>query len=333
LIAGYILTLSVYAFTFGHYTAYVFDFGEWLPRVLALGIILLFALINLHGVSNSSKAEILMVWVKLLVLVGIACYGLSFWSQDMLSMGDGNKSLGNAIIGAATIFMAYEGFQLLSYDYDDIDQPQKTLPRATFLAIISVIAVYILVALGATMIVGADVIAENKEVALAIAGKEAFGFLGLAIVTIAVAFSTGSAINATLFSTARLAESVAKQHDLPQIFFKENDSNIPLYSIGAIAALAAVLSVYGSLSMLVDSASLIFLITFSVVNFLAYIKDTEYRIFSLLGAIGCVIAIILSVYHQLVTRPLPLFFVMGAIITILTVGTWVLKKLRNPVKN
>ena len=39
LILGYILTLAVYAFTFGHYVAHVFDIGSWLPRVLAITII------------------------------------------------------------------------------------------------------------------------------------------------------------------------------------------------------------------------------------------------------------------------------------------------------
>jgi hypothetical protein len=35
LIFGYILTISVYAFTFGHYVAHVFDFGAWMPRTCA----------------------------------------------------------------------------------------------------------------------------------------------------------------------------------------------------------------------------------------------------------------------------------------------------------
>ena len=39
LIMGYILTISVYAFTFGHYVAHVFNWGNWFPRVLAFSII------------------------------------------------------------------------------------------------------------------------------------------------------------------------------------------------------------------------------------------------------------------------------------------------------
>lgn len=55
LIIGYILTLSVYAFTFGHYVAHIFQAGAWLPRLLALFIIAALAFVNLKGVSNASR--------------------------------------------------------------------------------------------------------------------------------------------------------------------------------------------------------------------------------------------------------------------------------------
>jgi|GEM_PF-6416265 len=40
-----------------------------------------------------------------------------------------------ALYAPATIFMAYEGFELLSYDYDDLKSPRKTLHRAILTAI------------------------------------------------------------------------------------------------------------------------------------------------------------------------------------------------------
>src|SRR5665811_1672823 len=229
LILGYVLTMSVYAFTFGHYVAHVFNFGSWFPRVLAFSIIAALALVNLRGVGDSSKVEIVTVWGKLFVLLGLSIFGIIQWSPEQLTAGIEPTSWTTAIIGAATIFMAYEGFQLLSYDYEDIKNPTKTLPRATISAVIAVICIYVLVALGSTMLVGAETLIQKKEVALSIAGKQAFGITGLILVTIAAAFSTGSAINATLFSTSRLMETVAKKKDLPNIFIKENKARIPYY--------------------------------------------------------------------------------------------------------
>ncbi|MCB0620888.1 MAG: amino acid permease, partial [Saprospiraceae bacterium] len=87
LILGYVLTLSVYAFTFGHYVGYVLDWGPWFPRVLALGVIALFAAINLRGVGDSSQVEIVTVWGKLIVLLGLAVLGLVLWKPSQLTAG------------------------------------------------------------------------------------------------------------------------------------------------------------------------------------------------------------------------------------------------------
>lgn len=145
LILGYVLTISVYAFTFGHYVAHVLNWGSWLPRVLAFLIIAILALVNLRGVGDSSRVEIITVWGKLFVLLGLSVFGLIQWNPEQLTAGIEPKSWHTAIIGAATIFIAYEGFQLLSYDYSDIKNPKKTLPKATLSAVIAVIGIYVLV--------------------------------------------------------------------------------------------------------------------------------------------------------------------------------------------
>jgi len=329
LILGYILTISVYAFTFGHYVAHVFNFGSWFPRALAFTIIAALALVNLRGVGESSRVEIITVWGKLFVLLGLSIFGIIQWSPEQLTVGIETKSWSTAIIGAATIFMAYEGFQLLSYDYEDIKNPAKTLPRATISAVIAVICIYILVALGSTMLVGADTLIQEKEVALSIAGKQAFGITGLIFVTIAAAFSTGSAINATLFSTGRLMETVARKKDLPNIFVKENQANIPYYAIIIMAGLSAVLASIGSLNTLVDAASLIFLITFAIVNYISYRQKIKYKLISLIGSIACLIAILLSSYVQFQKNPIPLIIILVLIFFALIGRPFILKKMNN----
>lgn len=312
LIIGYILTLSVYAFTFGHYVAHLLEVGSWLPRVLAFTVIALFTLINLRGVGSSSRVEIIAVYGKLLVLLGLAAFGLAKWAPEQLTAGIEPKSWHTAIIGAATIFMAYEGFQLLSYDYDDLKKPNKTLPHATMLAVISVVVIYLLVTFGTTMLVGAETLIEKKEVALSVAGKKAMGTVGLIVVTIAAAFSTGSAINATLFSTSRLMESVAEKKDLPHLFVKENDSNMPYYALFTISGIASVLAVIGSLGSLVDAASIIFLFTFGTVNFIAFRQRVKGKWISLAGAVGCGLAIVADIIEQFEKIP----YAIGGLIVI-----------------
>lgn len=315
LIVGYVLTNAVYAFTFGHYLGHVVGLGPWFPRAAGVAIMALFIGLNLRGVEEAGGVEIILVWFKLAVLVGLAAWGLAWWNPPMLSQGVPNAGIGAALFGAASVFMAYEGFQLLTYDYDDIKNPRKTLPRAVLSAIVVVIVVYVIVAIGTAMLIGADQVVQHKEVALAIAGRQAFGIAGLVVVTIAAAFSTGSAINSTLFATARLAYTVAEDGELPATLDHKNAAGIPDRAVIGLGTVAAVLAAVGTLSTLVEAASLTFLFTFAVVCGLAFLKRAGMRIITGLGALAGAAASVALVVRLVETDPLAIMF-LGLLILV-----------------
>lgn len=323
LIVGYVLTNAVYAFTFGQYLGHVMGLGAWFPRVAGIAIVALFIGLNLHGVREAGGVEVILVWFKLAVLVGLAGWGLARWDPPMFSQGVPDAGIGAALFGAASVFMAYEGFQLLTYDYKDIDTPQKTLPRAVLSAIVVVTAVYVVVALGTAMLIGADQVVQYKEVALAIAGREAFGTIGLVVVTIAAAFSTGSAINATLFATARLTFRVAEDGELPAALDHKNAKGIPDRAVIGLGVAAAALAAVGTLTNLVQAASLVFLFTFSVVCGLAFLQRTGLRAVTGLGALAGAAASVALIVLVIQTDPRALVF-LGLLVLIAVFGRPVL---------
>ncbi|RME38649.1 MAG: amino acid permease [Deltaproteobacteria bacterium] len=328
LIVGYVLTNSVYAFTFGQYLGHVAGLGPWFPRVAAIAIIVLFIGLNLRGVGEAGGVEVFLVWFKLAVLVGLAGWGLAQWNPPMLSQGVPDAGIGVALFGAASVFMAYEGFQLLAYDYEDIASPKKTLPRAVLSAIIVVIVVYVMVTLGTAMLIGADQIIEHKEVALAIAGQKALGTLGLVVVTIAAAFSTGSAINSTLFATARLVHEVASDGELPAWLDHRNDAGVPDRAVIGLGAFAALLAVVGTLATLVEAASLAFLFTFAVVCSLAFRARVGSRVVTGLGVLlgaGATVALIVQLIGK---DPLALAFLAVLVALAIFVRPLVLRWVR-----
>lgn len=286
LIVGYVLTISVYAFTFGHYFGNAVGLSALLSRIAALAIIGVLIFVNLQGAGQAANLEIATVWGGIVILVGLAVIGLSHWQPAQLSQGIQSRGIVSALVGGASVFMAYEGFQLLSYDYDDIENPDKNLFRGLMLAVPAVIGIYIAVALGATTLVGAGTMIEQKDIALAVAGQTAAGAVGLWLITLAAAFSTGSAINSTLFATARLAREVAEDGELPQAVEHTNSSGIPDRAVIGLGAVAAILASTGSLSALVEAASLAFLFTFMIVNGLAVQQLDKNRWVPALGAVG-----------------------------------------------
>jgi len=327
LITGYVLTNAVYAFTFGQYLAHVAGMGDIFARTTAVLITLSFIFLNLKGVSAAGRTEIILVWFKVAVLAGLALWGLAKWQPAMLTHGIEISSPYAALFGGASVFMAYEGFQLLSYDYDSIDRPEKTLPLAMITSILTVIVIYVLVAMGATMLVGADEVIKHQEVALAIAGKNAFGITGLIIVTIAAAFSTGSAINATLFSTARLSKKISDNGLLPKSASHLNREGVPDRTVIALGSASALFAALGNITSLVEAASLAFLATFAIVCLLAFLHKAGVRLFTGFGAAASSAAVCALTYRIYVHKPHTLLYFAAAVFVSFAGRPYILKYL------
>lgn len=298
LILGYTLTVSVYAFTFGAYAANALGGPAWMPQAMAVASILVLAGVNLMGVGEASALEIVAVWGKLAILAGLAVLGMSQWDSSELSIGDQPGWIG-AMIGAGTVFMAYEGFQLLAYDYDEMANAETLLPKVMPTSIITAMVIYIAVTLGASMLVGAEAIVEQREVALASAGRAALGLFGFIAVTIAAAFSTASAINATLFATARLARSVADEGEMPALFARTDSAGVPYFGVIIISGAAMVLALIGGIGELVKSASVVFLIVFALVNAIVIRRSIGRAWIAWIGCIGAFLAAALLLAHKI----------------------------------
>ncbi len=328
LIFGYVLTMAVYAFTFGQYLGNVVGLGPWFPRMAGVGIVVFFLWLNLRGVGEAGGVEVILVWFKVFVLAGLAAVGMARWNPAMMSQGVPHAGIGSALFGAASVFMAYEGFQLLTYDYDDIRNPRRTLPLAVLSAIVVVIILYVAVAVGTAMLIGADRLVEHEEVALAIAGQQAFGIVGLVGVTVAAAFSTGSAINATLFATARLAHTVARDGELPAGLLHHNAAGIPDRTVVGLGVAAAVLAAVGSLTTLVEAASVTFLFTFTIVCGLAFHERAGLRLVTGFGAVVGALASAALTFRLTRTDPLAIAFLVMLVLLAIFGRPWLLRRVR-----
>lgn len=296
LLAGYALTCAVYAYTFGAYLGHALGGPSWLPPAMAAAAILAMTAINLRGAGQAAGVEIAIVVVKLVILAALAAFGLAQFDAAKLSIPQQPGMIG-VVIGAASVFMAYEGFELVAYDYDEMADRKKVMGRIMPLAIGSAAAIYVLVALAVPMLTGTQAVIENGEVALSQAGQAALGTPGLVAVTVAAALSTASAINATLFSSARLAREVAGDGALPAALGRRNGAGSPQWAVLSLAALALALAVLGGLDGLVSGASVVFLLVFGTLNALAVKEGVGRRWITLPGAVLAFAALLVLLAH------------------------------------
>ncbi|MGE5281062.1 MAG: APC family permease [Chloroflexota bacterium] len=298
LVVGYVFALAVYAFTFGHYLANSLGAPSLVARAFGVGILALFAAVNLRGVTTSGLTEDVVVFTKLAVLGGIALIGIGMFSPARLTPLD-NEGLLGVFLGAAVIFVAYEGFELVPYDYDDIVDPRRTVPRSLYISVAVVALVYVAVTLASQMLLADQTIVGKKEVAFAIVGEKALGAFGLWAATVGAVFSTSSAINATLFSTARLVRDVSVADELPARLARER-RGLPAAAVIWLALLGALFSLLPGITEIVSFGSLTFLLVFGLIN-LMHARHTAMpgwdRGLAYLGGAACFAAVAGLLYY------------------------------------
>jgi amino acid transporter len=132
-------------------------------------------------------------------------------------------------------------------------------------------AIYILVSLVAVGNLLPDEISRYKEYALAVAAKPFLGKFGFVLIGLGALLSTASAINATLFGTARLGMVMAQESELPQAFsHKERTKDIPYVSLLLITVLSLLFVNTTDLKIISSFASSIFLLIFAAINLSAF---------------------------------------------------------------
>jgi amino acid transporter len=269
LLVGYIGTLALYAYTFGAYGGAMFGkngHDQLIHHLLESVVLLVFLGVNLYGVQAAGKSEDVIVLVKVMILSLFAVAGLFYMQADHLLPFFNQGELG-LLMGAALIFVAYEGFELIPNAVKEMKNPVRDLPRAIWISIAGTTIIYILVSLVAVGNLLPAEIDQHKEYALAIAARPFLGQAGFMLIGLSALLSTASAINATMFGTARLGMVMAQEGDIPKVFsHKERTKDIPWVSLLAISAVTLFFVNTVDLTTISSFASSTFLLIFAAIN-------------------------------------------------------------------
>ena len=314
---SYIIMLSLYGYAFGSYGAELFSgsTNEFLKHILISGIIIAITILNIFSAKLIGKAEDYIVAIKLLILLFFCAVG--FWGirGDNLAITSWSPAM-NLIAGGFIIFLAYEGFELIANTAEDVREPEKNLPLAFYSSVIFVIVLYILVA---TVTVGnlpVDKIVEAKDYALAIAAKPFLGQFGIILISVAALLSTTSAINATLYGSARLSYIIAKDGELPQ-FLEDNIWNKPLEGLLITSIATLLVANLFDLSSLSTMGSAGFLLIFTGVNIAnAKLADQtkSKKLISFAGAGLCLGALACLIWQTFKTEPNHIWVLVGMVL-------------------
>ncbi len=266
---SYLVTMSMYAVAFGDYGRTVFGPSApwWVLHALVTFAIVLPVLLNLLDASIVGESETLIVVLKLAMLAIVI--GSGFLSVDGGRVAPSTWGDPWSIVAAGmVVFVAYEGFELIANAAGDMRQPKKTIPWAYFGSVGLVVGLYVAVAVVTLGNVAESRIAQVQEYALAEAARPNLGQFGFYLVVGSALLATFSAINATIYGSARLGFSLARDRELPEILAKKAwNEPLGVLVVGALTLLVANLVPLRSISILASAG---FLLVFAVVNAAAW---------------------------------------------------------------
>jgi len=226
---------------------------------LSVAALLFFMFVNLRSAKTSGRAEDLVVYAKILILAVFAVAGLeTVDARNMQPLFD--KGFASIFMAGALIFVAYEGFQLITNAVQETREPEKNIPRGIYGAIAITSAIYILLAVVAIGNLPKERIIGAEEYALAEAARPVLGEAGVVLVGIAALLATSSAINATVFGAARLMAEMARERRMPAFLEARNADGAPWAAVVAMTALGLAFALLGGLEIIASFSSMTFLL-------------------------------------------------------------------------
>ncbi len=310
---SYVTALALFAQAFGHYAvALIPNAPQYFVSIFAATIIAFFTLINFKGSKTMGKTEITIVTIKVLILLAFSLIGLLTLKKSFLSPSHW-PATSSILTTTGVIFLAYEGFGLITNAAEDIENPKKNIPKALYYSILITMGVYILVSTTVLGNLPLPEIIKAQDYALAEAAKPFLGMIGYEIMAIAALFSTSSAINATLYGGANISYIIAKYGELPKIFDRKVWHNKALEGLFITSGITLILAVTLNLESIAMLGSATFLIVYAAVNtsHLKLYKKTKANPAIILTAlIGCITSLIILIIYLKQKEPLTLMLLI-----------------------
>lgn len=247
LVVGFSAPIAIAAMAMNNYLSPLFG-QSILPGLFFL---LAVPIAHIFSVSRSAQFQDLMTLVKILFVLVLIGMGLFSGSKVEVSALDLSSSwqeevlLPGFAVSLIYVFYAYTGWNSAAYIIEEVDQPQKNLPKALISATLSVMVIYILLQLVLLKHASVDQLSGKVEVA-----DIAFGNLLGSGGALWVSFFIGIQLIATISGYAwvgpRVTYAMAKDFELWRPLAKINSNGIPVRAIFLNTAISLILFVSGS---------------------------------------------------------------------------------------
>ena len=227
--------------------------------------------INTIGVSQAGKVQLVTTILKIAPLILIAAVGIFYVDvKNFTPMNVSGGSSFSAITASATLTLfAFLGLESATIPSANIENPEKTIPRATIIGTAVTILVYVV---GSTAVMGMisapDL--QKSNAPFADAAAMIWGDSARYWVAVGAIVSTFGALNGWILLQGQMPLAASKDKLFPAIFGKENRRGMPGMGLVISSVLITLLMFMNFTKGLTDTFTFMILMT-TVTVLIAYL--------------------------------------------------------------
>ena len=220
----YIAGAAAVSVGFAAYFTALFGLTGSLPLILAaIGLPIVFMLLNLVGIKESTRIISMMVLIKVFVLVLLIFVG-GYYLAQFFNISQFTPFFPNGINGtfngAAIIFFAFLGFNTVAMMSEETKEPERTIPKALILAFVVTFIFYVCIAFLEIGILDWQKLGMSasplNDLAITISDNRIF----IDLISFSALIATGSVVLSSIIGGTRASFAMGRDGLLPGKFDK-----------------------------------------------------------------------------------------------------------------
>ena len=253
---------------------------------IGIGAVVLMTAINLAGINRTALGS------KVLAVITIAFLAVLFFSALSLPSSGDSLSSGNPVSvfsAAALFFFAFAGYARVATLGGLVNNPEKNVALAIWIALACVLLIYLLISLVLTDKLGSSLAGTVTPLA-DIAQKT---WIGGEVVWLFASIAGLGSLLALIAGISRTVAEMALDEELPKLFSKQSRNGSPVIAEVSVAILILVLIFTGEVVTSLSISSFAVLLYYAIVNFAAFrqpsTESPRPKVLNLLGLALCLL--------------------------------------------
>jgi basic amino acid/polyamine antiporter, APA family len=253
---------------FSGYMQVFFKLPDWF---LIISVLFVLGLVAIWGISESVKIAAALTLIEIAGLLLIIATGIPKFDQ-LPELHTNLPSLGNfpiwssILAGSFLAFYAFTGFEDMVNVAEEVEEPEKNMPRAIILSLIISTFLYMLVSLVAVVNLSPEELSSSNaplaDIYTSATGKKPV------VITLIGLFAVINGALIQIIMAARVFYGMSKQGWIPEFFAQISErTQTPVTATIIVVSVITLLAICFPLQQLAEFTSFLILTMFTLVNF------------------------------------------------------------------